>query len=162
MLAVNILAQYYSKPTEFLMSCNKRVFRYLKMTKNFAVQYDLKDKCGETLTFYAVSDFGGEKKTRKSHSGRVGPVLGFMFMWNIRMQTCTALSTSEAEYFFMCDASSDIVWLRTLLAELSFKRDLPSKIFCDKSVWITWAETADSVQRANHIHLEYHFCQGIS
>ncbi len=33
--SVGILSQYSSKPTEFLIQAVKRVFRYLKVTKDF-------------------------------------------------------------------------------------------------------------------------------
>ncbi len=37
--SVGILSQYSSKPTEFLLQDVKRVFRYLKGTKDFGLVY---------------------------------------------------------------------------------------------------------------------------
>lgn len=51
------------------MSCVKRVFGYLKLTKHFPIQYDLKDKSDEILTFHCDSDFGEENESRKPRSG---------------------------------------------------------------------------------------------
>lgn len=80
-----------------------------------------------------------------------------MFMWNSRKQTCSELSTSEAEYLAMCEVFSDIKWLRTLMAESNFELNHPSKMFCDNTVSNTWAKTSDITKRSKHIDLKYRF-----
>lgn len=104
MLAVNIFAQYTGKPAKYLMKCAKRVFGYLKLTQRFAIKFNLDAKHEDTLTYYTDSNFGGDRMTRKSRSWWIGSFFGFMFLCNSRKQTCTALSTPEAEYIEIYEA----------------------------------------------------------
>ena len=66
MIGVNILEQYSSKPTQFLMRFVEREFIYLKLTKHFALQYELNDKNDEIIILFSNLDCGGEKATKIS------------------------------------------------------------------------------------------------
>lgn len=57
----------------------------------------------------------------------------------------------------MCEACSDAKWIGTFLAELGFTLNRPSKLFCYNTVANTWAESSDSMKRAKHIDLKFHF-----
>ena len=41
-----------------------------------------------------------------------------MISWSSRKQSSVALSTAEAEYIFVSDASKGLIWLRKLLGGL--------------------------------------------
>lgn len=62
----------------------------------------------------------------------------------------------EAEYIAMCEACSDIKWLGTLMT-IEFQTQAPSTLFCDNTASNTWAQSSDSMRRAKHIDLKYHF-----
>lgn len=80
-----------------------------------------------------------------------------MLSWNGRKQTSVAFSATEAEYIAMCDACSDIKWIRTFTAELSFTLKSPTALYCDNTVASHWAERSVSMRRAKHIDSKYHF-----
>jgi hypothetical protein len=46
------------------------------------------------------------------------------FSWESRMQTAAALSTNEAEYLAVSDATKDGLFLHTLLAEILCRGEL--------------------------------------
>lgn len=157
MLSVTILAQYLAKPTQYLSNFIKRIFGYLKLTKHYALQFDLQNQSDEILLFHCDSDFGGDRGNWKSSSGWIGSTFGYLFTWCSRKQLCTALSTPKEEYIAMCETCSNANWTRTFLAELGFILNKPSKLFCNNTVAITWAENTNSMTRAKHIDLKYHF-----
>lgn len=158
-LAVNIRAQYSSKLTSYLFKSIKRIFGYFKLTKRFALQIILQDKSKSFTDFYCDSDFAEDQLSQKSRSGWIGYVYGFPFIWNCRKQTCTALLTPESKYIAMCEACSDIKWIRILLAELGFELIIATSLHCDNTVALQWSESADSMKKAKHIDLKYHFVE---
>lgn len=87
----------------------------------------------------------------------MGCAIGFIFTWNSRKQSCTGLSTREAEYIAMCEATTMTKKLRTLLAELCLTMNKASSPFCDNTTANNWAEKSESIKRAKHIDLKYHF-----
>lgn len=61
-LSVHILAQTSARPINYLSNCTKRTFGYLKLTKHYALQFDLQDQTGDTLLFHCNSNFGGDRE----------------------------------------------------------------------------------------------------
>lgn len=110
--AVGILSQFSSKPTASTVRCVKRIFGYLKSTRNYGLKFDIKTKTDEILKFFSDADFAGNKLNRKSRSGWLAKCYGFMFLWNSRRQNCVSLSTPEAEYIALCDAACELKWIR--------------------------------------------------
>ena len=65
---------------------------------------------------------GGCKKTFKSTTGYIFTVGGTAVSWMSRLQKSVALSTTEAEYMAVAEASKELVWLKTFLEELGKKQ----------------------------------------
>lgn len=115
-----------------------------------------------TLTLYSDSDFGGKKKTLKSRSGWTGCVYGFIFFWNSRKRTSTALSAPEDEYIDTCEACSDLKWLQTLTSRARFHYWSINTAILWKNCfeWLCWKWTQIyvlSMKRAWNIDLKYNF-----
>ena len=68
---------------------------------------DLKDTIG-----YTDADYAGDTKTRRSISGFVFLLHGGPISWTSRQQTCTSLSTTEAEFLAASEASKEAIWLK--------------------------------------------------
>lgn len=134
----------------------KRVCSYLKLTKRFALQFDIQDKADEILTFHSDSDFGGEKEGRKYRSRWIRSVFGFLISWSSRKQSCTTLLTSEAKYISIWESSAHTKCIPMFLVELGYTVDSPTKLYCDNIVINRWVGSADSMFCARHIDLKYH------
>ena len=80
----------------------KRVLRYLKGTINYRIEYTKEKDC---LTGYVDSDWGGDTINRRSNTGYVTYLSGGPISWNSRKQKSVALSTMEAEYMALSDAT---------------------------------------------------------
>lgn len=55
--AVDIMSQYSTKPTSFLTKSLKRVFGYLKSTRDYGLSFNLNNKTDEFLKFYSEANF---------------------------------------------------------------------------------------------------------
>ena len=67
---------------------------------------------------YSDSDYAGDRDTRRSTSGNLFLLGDGAVMWYSKCQTSVALSTVEAEYMALSQATQEAVWLRRLLEEL--------------------------------------------
>ena len=84
--------------------------------------------------------------------------------WKSRRQPTVALSTMESEYMALTDATKELKWVRTLLAELGYSNlngksnnDEPTKLFSDNQGAIALAKNPVSHSRAKHIDIRHHF-----
>jgi hypothetical protein len=84
-----------------------------------------------------------------------------MILWLSRKQTSVALSTTEAEYIAACSASSEVVWLRKLLAGL-FDLELEvTCIFCDNQSCIKLSENPVFHDKSKHVEIKYHYIRDL-
>ena len=63
---------------------------------------------------------------------------GNLVTWRSREQV-VAKSSAEAEYRAMAQGICEVLWIKTLLKELSFEPKEPMKIYCDNKVNINIA-----------------------
>ncbi|KAJ9561167.1 hypothetical protein OSB04_006327 [Centaurea solstitialis] len=132
----------------------KRILRYLKSTSDFGLSYP-KDS-GFELIAYTDSDHTGCKLDRKSTSGACQFLGDKLVSWSSRKQNCVSLSTAEAEYVAASCCCSQVLWMKTQLADFGYTMQrIP--IYCDSKSAIQI--TANPVQhsRMKHIDIRYHF-----
>ena len=63
---------------------------------------------------------------------------GNLVTWRSREQV-VAKSSAKAEYRAMAQGICEVLWIKTLLKELSFEPKEPMKIYCDNKVTINIA-----------------------
>ena len=62
----------------------------------------------------------------------------------------------EAEYIAGAEAVKDIVWLRSLLAELGLKQDGSTRLFMDNQAAMRLAGNPGTHTRSKHIEIKHH------
>ena len=88
---------------------------------------------------------------------------GVAVSWASKMQKTVALSTMEAEYMALCEASKEAVWLDkliqrvTMLVTQSDNLVGPVNIKVDNSGCIDFAKNPVEHKRTKHIDIRYHF-----
>ena len=119
-VAVSILARHVENPKVADWTEVKRVFRYLKYT------IDKKLRLGNTeatndkrLIGYADADWGNDAQDRKSNTGFCFRYLGSTILWTSRKQAMVTLSSTEAEFIALAEASKEAVWLRRILEDFN-------------------------------------------
>ena len=99
---------------------------------------------------YIDSDYAGHADNCKSTTGYVFTFTGGAISWISRLQRCTALSTTEAEYIAATEACKEAIWLSRLVGDLGFLGDIPS-LHCDSQSAIMLAKNPVFHQKTKHI-----------
>ena len=152
---VSILSRFQKSPSNYCFQAAKRVLRYLKGT----IDFELIMKPGDiTLYAYVDSDYAGDTIDRKSMTGFLMKIGHGLISWAAKKQSSVALSTCEAEYFAMSVAGQEILWLRSVLAEMGFPCKSPTALHSDNISGISWAKGSKMpLKRAKHIDVRAHF-----
>lgn len=114
--AVSYLSQFNNCYDEEHWRSAKYVLRYLKGTKNTGLVYT---KTGSFLEGFADASHGGDICDRKSYTGYVFTLAGSAISWESRKQQVVALSSAEAEYVSLSEATREAIFLRRLIEEVS-------------------------------------------
>ena len=77
--------------------------------------------------------------------------------WTSRRQKTVALSSTEAEYMSMSDASRQLSWLRNFSSELGQDVTGPTPMCADNQGTIFLAVNPAHDRRTKHIDIRYHF-----
>ena len=152
--ATNAVAQYSQSYGTVQWTAVKRIFRYLCGTVNRGIVFT-KSK-GLQIVTYCDSDWGNDPDTRRSKTGYVVTVAGGAAAWQTKSQKSVALSSCEAEFYALCEASKEVMWVSSFLTELGVKFDTPV-IYCDNQGAAALARNPVGHQRSKHIDIRYFF-----
>src|SRR5271169_5689300 len=160
MCAVGQLSQFLNNPSSKHMSTAKRVLRYLEGTSYLGITYRPPPL---RLQGYSDADWAGDVDTRRSTTGYIVMLNNGAIAWKSHCQPTVALSTMEAEYMAVTDATKELKWVRALLAELGYSNndksadEIPTVLFSDSQSAIALAKNPVSHARAKHIDIRHHF-----
>jgi len=138
--AVNRLASYTSNPSIQHYSALKRILQYLSGTRDYCITYiSLPEKtdffCGYADTAYANTDLN------QSVTGYVFIAGDGTITWSSKKQISTTLSSVQAEYVALSEASRKVCWLRNLYTKLGWlKEDMLTVIKGDNDGSIVMAK----------------------
>ena len=153
--AVQQVAQFMSNPGNTHWTAVKRIFRYLKGSRNYVLTLGGKDVSLE-LTAYSDSDFAMSKDNGRSISGTALFLGTGCFLWSSKKQTVVALSTVEAELYAAVQTGRDIIWMRQFLEEIGFPQTSPTTLHIDASSTIDVMENEAKVSaRTRHIDIRH-------
>ena len=155
--ATSTVAQFLENPGWAHWEAVKRIFRYLKGTRNVSLVYGGKQ---EDLQGWTDAD-GASQEHRRAISGYVYMVDGGAVSWSSKKQELVTLSTTEAEYVAMTHAAKEGLWLRTLFGEVFAPINKPTTIFGDNQSAIALATGGQYHPRTKHIDIRYHFIRYI-
>jgi transposase InsO family protein len=154
--AVGIVSRYQSNPGQSHWQAVKRIFRYLRGTKDLMLCYE-----GASLELKGYSDaaWGNDADEGKSTSGYVFLLGGGAISWSSKKQTSTALSSMEAEYIACCAAVQECVWVRRFLQGLGVVPGIhePISLRIDNTSAIDLAKDPKHHQKSKHIEIKYHY-----
>ena len=154
--AVCKISQKCNDPTKKDWNDVKHILRYLKHTCDLKLNYERKNA---PIEIYCDSDWANDKDCRKSISGYVVLLAGAAICWQTRKQSVVALSTVEAEYIAMCEATKEALWLTSILDELGQSRfaGTPCKIFADNQGAISFSKNRIASEKLKHLEVKYNF-----
>ena len=165
--SVGALSRFNHNPSSEHHNGALRVLTYLDDTKKFGITYGGSPKTAN-LVGYSDSGYAGDKDNRKSTAGYVYLLNGGAVSWKSKLQSTVALSSMEAEYMGLGQATKEALWIKELMEGLgmkeyvsisvlsSNKKDLAT-IFSDSMGAIDLAKTTKHHDRTKHIDVRHHF-----
>lgn len=155
---VSKLSQTLSSPKARDFVTAKHVLRYLKGTSDYELCFQ-KTNCDLSLIAFSDSDWASSLNDRRSTSGycfsltEQGPVIS----WKSKKQPVVALSTCEAEYIGLANATQESMYLSQLLSGMDNKVYICTKMYGDNQGAIVLTKNPVNRKRSKHIDVKYHF-----
>lgn len=160
--SISILSQKLSNPNELDLNEVKRVLRYLKGSSKLKLQLSANNSSAAELVGYSDADWAECRTDRKSNSGFIFKFNNGTISWACRKQSCVTLSSTEAEFVALCEASQEAVWLRRLLSDLDEMQLQSTIIFEDNQSCIKQLQTEKFSNRTKHVDTKYHFIKDLN
>ncbi|GKE16255.1 uncharacterized mitochondrial protein-like protein, partial [Tanacetum coccineum] len=145
--AVHILSQFVSAPTTVHWAAGGTQFQTLLFPSTSALD----------LRAYCDSDWAGDVVSRKSTTGFCIFLEYSFISWKSKKQDVLLRSYAEVEYRAMAVTTSEIVWLRWLLADTGVHITSPTPLYCDDRSAIQIARNTIFHKRTKHIEIDCHF-----
>jgi transposase InsO family protein len=151
---VQWLSRALQKPYKTHLNAAKALLRYLNHSVDLAICYGREDF---NLLGYADSDFAGCKITAKSTYGYLYKVAGGPISWKAKRGTTISLSTLEAEFIALTEATKEAQWLVGLFSELLIPNPSPVILHGDNTGSNTTAYNSSYHNRTKHTLLRFQY-----
>jgi hypothetical protein len=152
---VHLVSRFMSAPRSTHYAVVLRILRYIKGMLfhgfHFSVQSSLE------LRVYADADWARDPIDRRSITGYCFLLGSSLIPWRSKKQSVVAHSSTEAEYRAFANATSELLWLRWLLADMGASQTTSTSIHCDNRSSIHIAHNDVFHERTKHIEIDCHF-----
>ena len=170
--AVGALSKFSSNRTEHHMKAAKRLLRYISKTKDHGLHFGPFDQGTDLTPFvYSDADWAGDRNTQRSTGAYVCTMSTNQpnsphtaISWSSKQQSYVALSSTEAEYLVLTQASKQALWVKRFLAEIDViwgkqrkRKPDPITIFADNQGSMALAKNPEFQCRTKHISIQQHF-----
>jgi histone deacetylase 1/2 len=153
--AVNKVCQFLHAPTTVHWTAVKRILRYVRGTVSFGLR--LSRSTSTLVSAFSDADWAGCPDDRRSTGGFAVFLGSNLISWSARKQATVSRSSTEAEYKSLANATAEVIWVQTLLAELRVPHPRAAVLWCD-NIGATYL-SANPVfhARTKHIEVDYNF-----
>lgn len=156
--AVGLVSRYMSSPNKEHWKAVNWVLRYLRGSSNCHLTFKKSDNFD--IKGYCDSDHAADLDRRRSITGYLFQVGGITVSWRSGLQHIVAISTTEAEYMALAEATKEALWLKRITCELGFPQK-SVEIFCDSQSAICLAKNNVFHERTKHIQIRFHFIRDV-
>jgi hypothetical protein len=148
-----------ANPTEDHWSAVKRILRYLKHTIHHCIF--LHRDTNFNIQAFSDADWASCPDDRRSTTGYCLFLGRNLISWTSRKQRTVSRSSTESEYRAVAHASTEIIWLRSLLSELGLVSSTPPLLWCD-NIGATYLTVNPLFHaRTKHIEIDVHFVRDL-
>lgn len=152
---VNRLSQFLKAPTSTHWAACKKILRYLAGTSSAGLRFNKSSHMD--LQGFTDADWAGCVDDRRSTSGYCMFLGGNLISWSSKKQQVIARSSTEAEYRCLALATAEVIWIESLLHELSIHLHRPSILWCDNLGAGSLASNPAFHARTKHLEIDLHF-----
>jgi len=110
---------------------------------------------------FADADHAADKNDRKSQTGYVFLINNGAVVWESHKQHSVALSTRDAEYMALSDASREAIARIHLYSDLQIVTNQPPLLYSDSITALLLTDESAPYQRSKHIDTRYHYIRDI-
>ena len=110
----------------FLQIAVKRILRYLKQCTQLGLKIHKSDST--LVSGFSDADWAGSLDDRRSTGGFAVYLGSDLVSWSTRKHATISRSSTESEYKAIANATAEIMWVQTLLAELGIKTPRAARI----------------------------------
>ena len=153
--AVSVISQFMHAPRSSHLEAVHHILRYLKGSPGKGILFGRHGHL--RVEAYTDADWAGSVTDRRSTSGYCTFVGGNLVSWRSKKQPVVARSSAEAEFRSMAHGVCELLWLRTMLAELGYPICEPMNLYCDNKAAISIAHNPVQHDRTKHIEVDRHF-----
>jgi hypothetical protein len=156
------LSKFCQCPGLVHMQAAERVLQYLKGTFDVGITWsDPGDLSRNVLGGWVDSDFAADPDTRRSVSGFVMSLNGGPVAWKSKRQSCTTLSSAEAEFVAASICGQEVIYLRALLRSLGHGQVRATRVYEDNASCIAMSENPVNAERSRHIDTRWYFIRDL-
>jgi hypothetical protein len=138
----------------------RRVIKYILDTESYGLKISPVMPKGNNLfelKVYCDSDFAGDKDTRISVAGYIMYLCGVPISWRSKAMRHVTLSSSEAEYVSLSEASKEIKFIVQVIESMGIEIKRPIEVRVDNLGAIFMANNISISPRTKHIDVRYRF-----
>jgi hypothetical protein len=158
--AVNYLSLFMQSATQHHLHLGHKLLKYIWQTKNLCLTFN--GQLGLNFSVMVDSSYASHID-RKSHYGisiHMNPNSGSCISIS-KKSKLLALSSTEAEYIGMYEASKVVLWLRQFLSELGYLPSMPTVLYEDNKSAIQIVLNGNDKGRTKHMDVRYHLVRDL-
>lgn len=155
---VGLVRRFMSAPSQVHWDAVKWLMRYIRGTTELKLTFKQDDQF--EVKGYCDSDYASDLDRRRSITGYVFQVGGNTVSWRSGLQHIVALSTTEAEYMALAEATKEALWLKGITSELGFIHK-KVEIFSNSQSALCLARNSVFHERTKHIDVRLHFIRDV-
>jgi hypothetical protein len=155
--AVQQVSQFMQSSRHLHLVVVRRIIRYLLGSFSRGLFYPASSFI--RLVAFSDADWASCPDTRRSVTCWCMFLGDSLISWKSKKQDRVSKSSTESEYRAMSAASSEVVWLRGLLAEIGFPQTTPTLLHADNTSVIQIATNPVFHERTKHIEVDCHSIQ---
>lgn len=139
----------------------RRVIKFVLQTPNRGLVMEpiITDKL--MIEALSDSDYAGDKDNRRSITGYIIKLCNCVIAWKSKQQGGVCLSSSEAEYYAMSEAATEMIFVKNILEFLEEDVKMPMVLEADNQGAIFLANNTSSGSRTKHIDTRVHFVRDL-
>jgi len=155
--AVSYLSQFNNCYQKEHWNAAKRVLRYLQGTKDLGLLFK---KTGKYIKGSADADWAGCTIDRRSYSGYCFIYAGTVISWEAKKQKTVSLSTAEAEYTAISEATKEALHLKKLANDMGINHDF-IQLYNDNQAAQNLCLNPIVSSKSKHIDIKIHFIREV-
>lgn len=153
--AVNRVCQFMQAPTNVHWAVVKSILRYVKGTYSIGLKIHKTESF--LLSAFSDADWAGCTDDQRSTNGFAVYLGSNLVSWSSFKQPTISRSSTEAEYKSLDNATTELIWLQSLLKELIIYQSRQPVLWCDNLVATYLSANPVFYARTKHIEVDFHF-----